>query len=530
MPLPVTFNRFMSDLIFYNGTIYTMNPGAPVAKAIAVRGRNILAVGSEAEVRILAGADAESFDLKGRTLLPGFHDSHVHLAQHGFELSQVKLADAQTKEEGLGRVAQRASELPEGTWILGAGFLMARWNVDTLSKADLDRVAPNHPVLLRSQDHHSAWANSLALERAGITSSTPTPESGEVIKDGAGEPTGLLLEKALHLVWDKVPPPSRDTISGAVRRAGDHLAGLGITTVHHMAYEPASYWKQIALLASREAYALRVWACINQEDIEGAAAIGLATEQGGEFFQIGGAKFFADGALGSLTAHMLKPYEGTTAVGMAVHGYETLRERFPLAIKAGLVPVTHAIGDAANRAVLDALTETKDLWQPLGMRPRVEHVQHLHPDDLTRFAELGVVASMQPYHFRFDAKQTQKLLGGRLKTTHAWKSLLESGAVLAFGSDTPVAEPDIFGSIETALRRTSEKGEVFHAEEAISLGQALAGYTRDAAYAISWEGRSGQLKEGYDADLVVLSHDPYKSLEGLEVSATMKAGRWTFER
>ena len=520
----------MSDQIFYNGTILTMNPAAPKVEAVAVRGRRILAVGSEAEVRVLASADAHSFDLQGRCLLPGFHDSHVHLAQHGFELAQVNLSTAKTKEAGLELVSQQAQTLPGGEWILGAGFLMGRWGVSDLHKADLDSVAPHHPVLLRSQDHHSAWANSLALKKAGVTASTSSPESGEVIKDRMGEPTGLLLEKALHLVWDSIPTPSREKIQEALRCAGDHLASLGITTVHHMAYEPASYWRQIALLASREDYALRVWACLNQEDIEGAAAIGLATGQGGEFFQIGGAKFFADGALGSLTAHMLEPYEGTDTIGMEVHGYDILCERFPLAINAGLVPVTHAIGDAANRAVLNALSKTKDLWQPLGMRPRVEHVQHLHPDDLNRFAELGVIASMQPYHFRFDARRTRELLGDRLETTHAWKSLLESGATLAFGSDTPVAEPDVFGSLETAFNRTSEEGEVFHSGEAINLEQALVAYTRDAAYAIGWEHRSGQVRQGFDADLVVLSHNPHESFEGLEVTATMKAGRWTFER
>ena len=520
----------MLKKLLVKGTIYTLNPDAPRAEAVAIAGRRILAVGTEVELSARLGNDFEVLDVGEGCVLPGFHDSHVHLAQHGFELAQVNLSRTKTKAEGLDLVAQQASTTPEGEWLLGAGFLMGRWGVSELHKRDLDRVAPRHPVLLRSQDHHSAWANSLALERASVTASTDTPQNGEVVKDADGEPTGLLLEKALHLVWDKVPPPSTEKIQAALQRAGNHLASLGITTVHHMAYEPASYWQQIALLASREDYALRVWACINQEDIERAAAIGLATGQGGEFFQIGGAKFFADGALGSLTAHMLRAYKGTDTTGMEVHGYDVLRERFPLAIKAGLVPVTHAIGDAANRAVLDALDETKALWQPLGMRPRVEHVQHLHFDDLKRFAELGVTASMQPYHFRFDARRTRELLGDRLKTTHAWKSLLESGATLAFGSDTPVAEPDIFGSIETALQRTSEEGEVFHGAEAISLDEALAAYTRDAAYAIGWEGRSGKLKEAFDADLVLLSHDPHDALEGLEVTATMKAGRWTFQQ
>ena len=186
----------MPDLIFCNGTILTMNPDAPRAAAVAVRGRRILAVGSEAEVRVHAAEDAATVDLQDRCVLPGFHDSHVHLTQHGFELTQVTLHDAMTKEEGLSRVAARARELPAGAWILGAGFLMARWNVTSLHKSDLDQIAPEHPVFLRSQDHHSAWVNTRALELAHITTSTPNPENGEIVKDEQGEPTGLLLEHA----------------------------------------------------------------------------------------------------------------------------------------------------------------------------------------------------------------------------------------------------------------------------------------------------------------------------------------------
>ena len=296
-----------------------------------------------------------------------------------------------------------------------------------------------------------------------------------------------------------------------------------------MAAEPAAYWRQLALSASQESYPLRVWACIDQENIEHAAAVGVATGQGGEFFQVGGAKFFADGALGSLTAHMLAPYEGTTTVGMPVHGLETMLERFPLAINAGLVPVTHAIGDAAVRAVLDALSATRDLWQARGMRPRLEHAQHLHKDDIGRFAALGVIASVQPIHFKFDAKRSHELLGERFQTTHAWRSLLASGTRLALGSDTPVAGPNVLEGLRTALSRASEEGEVFTPSEVMTLDEALAGYTRDAAYAVAWEQRSGCLKPGYDADLVVLSHDPHEGLEALEVTGTMKAGRWTFE-
>lgn len=516
----------MVDTLFLNGSILTMNPDTPRAEALAVRGEQILAVGSEAAVRAKLAPGFVEVDLAGRCLLPGFHDSHVHLTHHGFELSQVRLESARTLEEGLQRVAERAATTSAGEWLLGAGYLPARWGVAELHKRDLDRIAPEHPVLLRSQDHHAAWVNSKALELAGVTPDTPNPEHGEIVRDDNGEATGVLLEQALHVVMDTLAPATDAQIGEALQRAAADLSSLGITTVHHMAYEPAAYWRQLALTASRADYPLRVWACIGQAEIEQAAAIGLATGQGGKHFQVGGAKFFADGALGSLTAHMLDPYAGTR--GVAVDGLEVMLERFPLAIAAGLVPVTHAIGDAANRAVLDALEASREAWQAAGLRPRIEHAQHLHPDDIARFGKLGVVASMQPLHVRFDGKRAGELLGERRQYMHAWRSLKDKGALLAFGSDTPVASPGVIEGLKTSLDRRSEEGEVVHSDQALTLTEALSAYTRDAAYTIGWEGRSGQLNAGFDADLVLLTSDPFAGLEGLEVSATMKAGRWTF--
>jgi predicted amidohydrolase YtcJ len=515
----------MEDIIFVNGTILTMNPAQPKVDAVAIRGDKILVAGTEAELREVAHK-AEVIDLQGRTLLPGFHDSHVHLLYHGLELTQLHLEEAKTLDEALVIIAQRAHQTPKGEWIHGAGFLMARWGVNALDKSRLDEIAPHHPVFLRSQDHHSAWANSLALKLAGVTSSTPNPESGEIVKDNSGQPTGLLLELAQHLVQAVVPKPSSHDLSQALYRAADHLASLGITTVHNMAAEPASYWRATASVAS-QAYALRVWTCIDQEHIEHAAAVGLATGQGGDSFQVGGAKFFADGALGSMTALMLGPYAGSDSTGIEVHSRHLLQTRIPLAIQAGLVPVIHCIGDKANRVVLDVLEETQHLWQPLNMRPRIEHAQHLHPSDLPRFAKLGVIASMQPIHYRFDAKRIAELLPDRLAGAHAWRSLLNAGSVIPLGSDTPVATPDVILGLQTACQRSAESN-AFGFDQVFSIDEALAGYTRQAAYAIAWEHRSGRIKTGFDADLVMLSHDPYQSLEQVSVEATMKAGQWTF--
>jgi predicted amidohydrolase YtcJ len=519
----------MRDTLFCNGIILTMNSEQPKVEAVALRGDKILATGREAELRSLVSKDVQVIDLKGRCLLPGFHDSHVHLVMHGFELNQLHLEKTKTVEESLELIAQRTADLPAGSWVLGAGFLMARWNVRELHKKDLDRISPNHPVFLRSQDHHSAWVNSAALNLAGITSSTPQPHEGEIVKDATGEPTGMLLERASYLIQQVLSQPTRAEIQNAVKAAGEHLASLGITTVHHMAAEPASYFREMASLASSADYKIRVWACLNQELIEPMAEVGLATGQGGEGFQIGGAKFFADGALGSMTALMLGPYAGTTTKGFEVHSRELLRERLPLAIGAGLVPVIHAIGDAANRFVLDVLEETKHLWQPLKMRPRIEHAQHLHPNDIPRFARLGVIPSIQPIHYRFDAKRIGELLPDRVEGAHAWRLLIDSGAAIPLGSDTPVATPDVMLGLHTACTRLSEDGSMIGSQK-LTVEEALAGYTKHAARAISWEHRSGQIKAGYDADLVLLSHDPHEGLADLTVRATMKAGQWTYQK
>lgn len=518
----------MNDLLFVNCRVNTMTGGAG-ATALAVRGGRILGVGSEEELRPLLAPGAQVVDCDEATLLPAFHDAHVHLTQHGFELAQVDLHSAATLDEGLKRIAARAGELPVGSWILGAGFALQRWGVAGLDRRMLDRVAPEHPVLMRSQDHHSAWVNSLALSRAGVDSGTPDPDDGTVLRDERGEATGMLLERALHLVWDHLPTPGRDEISQAVRRAGGDLASRGIATVHHMAYEPAAYWREVGLAASSEAFPSRVWACINQEEIEGALAIGLATGQGSTNFTIGGAKFFADGALGSRTAWMLEPYAGSFDYGVAVHGPRVLAERYPLAVAAGLTPVTHAIGDAAVRAVLDALEETAPAWRARGLRPRLEHAQHVTAEDISRVAELGVVASMQPAHLSFDVPSIDSLLPDRRGRAYPIAALLRAGAPLAFGSDTPVAAPDVFEGLRAACWRTGVDGGVLCPEQAVTAEQALYAYTRGAAYAIGREEHSGALAPGFDADLVLLSGDPLASLDDLAVRATVKAGRPTFD-
>lgn len=517
-----------ADVLFY-GSVLTMDRQRPRAGAVAVRGAQVLAVGSAQELHSLAGPDTRVVNLGSRTLMPGLHDAHVHLTGTGEELEHVHLFGAATLEEALELIRQRAATLRSGDWIRGAGFALHRWGLSTVGRAEadaLEEAAGGRPVLLASQDHHSAWVSRAALALAGVGAHTTVP-NGVVGLDEDGEPSGLLLEGARDLVSAVVPAPDAATLRRWLARAAEHFAALGVTTVHHMAAEPEGYFRQLALAASEPAYPLRVWACIPHAQIEAAADIGVATGQGGRGFTIGGAKFFADGALGSRTAWMLEPYGESGNRGMAVDGPDVLNERVPLAIEAGLTPVVHAIGDAATRAVVDAYEASAPAWRAAGLRPRLEHAQHMHADDVRRAGALGLVASMQPVHLTFDVESIGSELADRLERAYPTRSLTQAGAVLAFGSDSPVASPDPYQGLRAAARRSSNSGRRLTPAEALSPDEALHAYTRGAAYAVQAEERSGLLAPGYDADLVVLTHDPTVSLDGLAAVATMKAGRFT---
>ncbi len=515
------------DLLLLNGSVLSMDPEAPRHAAVALRGGRVLAVGSVEEVEATLAPGARRVDLAGAVVLPGFHDAHVHLTDYGFALAQLELYEAPTMEAALDLVAARARELPAGELLEGVGFSLSRWSVPTVERGSLDAVAPGRPVILRSQDLHSAWLNSAALELIGVSADTPDPEGGTVVRGAEGQPTGLLLERATRLIEAGLPPRPAADIRAALERAGADLAARGITTVHHMAMDQPGCWREMATLASVPCFPVRVWACVNQEDVEHAAALGLATGQGGEHFTIGGAKFFVDGALGSRTAWMLAPYADGSGTGARVHGPEVLADRLPRVLEAGLTPVIHAIGDAANRAAVGALHATRERWQALGLRPRLEHAQHLTPEDSVLAGEMGLAVSVQPAHLPFDLRPIQELLPDRADQAYAFRTLQANGAVLALGSDAPIATPDVLAGVRAACTRTDAEGRVLTPSERLTVAEALAGYTRGAAYAVQRERSSGMLRAGFDADLVVLSHEPDMAAPDPQVLATIKAGTVT---
>ncbi|MEX2500787.1 MAG: amidohydrolase family protein, partial [Trueperaceae bacterium] len=342
----------LRDRILRGAVVRTLDADRPSADAVALRGGRVLAVGSEAEVRSRVASDAETIDLDGLTVLPGFHDAHVHLASHGREGLQVRLEGTTRFTELVNRVRDRAAHEEDGAWLLGSGFAEQRWP-SAPDRAELDAAVPDRPVLLRSQDHHSAIANGEALRRAGIDATTSDPNDGRIERRADGTPTGVLRERAVDLLLRAVPTPGPEGLHEALLHGARRLSMLGVTTAHHMAYESAAEMRAVADAASSDAFPLRTWACLPHEELDAARALGIATGQGGDRFTIGGAKFFVDGALGSLTAWMLEPYLDSSDAGMRVIELDALHERVGIAIATGLTPVTHAIGDAAVRAVLN---------------------------------------------------------------------------------------------------------------------------------------------------------------------------------
>ncbi|MGQ9717628.1 MAG: amidohydrolase [Anaerolineae bacterium] len=523
------------DTLLINGNIYTMDPHRPRASALAVGGGHIRAVGGD-ELRALAGVGTEVVDLEGCTVIPGLTDSHIHLTWFALGLQQVDLTGTSSREEMLTRVAARAAVTPAGEWILGRGWHQEEWPDRRFpTAADLDAVAPDHPVLLVAKSGHALVANSRALERAGITADTPDPPGGRIVRDEAGRPTGLFLEEAMRWVQQAVPAPDAAALARILPPALEQLARLGLTAVHDMGDLTALEASQ-RLWEDGVPLPLRVVFYLPLEGLDQARALRQRFGPGDGFLHIGGVKLFADGALGPRTAAMLEPYIGEPEnVGILSLEPERLREVVRQVAEGGMALAVHAIGDRANRLVLDAL-EALPPENRARLRHRIEHVQLLHPDDVGRLAALGVVASMQPIHAVQDAPMADRYWGpARCATAYAWRSLLDAGTVLAFGSDCPVESPDPFLGIHAAVTRSRQDGyggpKGWVPAQRITVEEAVRAYTWGAAWAAGLEDRLGTLTPGKWADLVVLDRDIFAADPSLipqtRVLATMVGGQWT---
>lgn len=543
-------------LIFHNARIYTFDKTRPLASAIAVDHGRILAVGNDQEILSQVGSHRnsqsfESRDLAGQALIPGLIDSHIHLQQYAVGLQKID-CETTSRDECLHRVAQRAQATPAGEWILGHGWNHNQWREGYGDVALLDAVSPNNPVYLSAKSLHAAWVNSSALQRANINANTTDPPDGYIQRDDRGNPTGILLENAIQLISSAIPEPSTEQVAQAIKLAQTHLWKMGITGVHD--FDRRSCFAALQILHEKGELGLRVLKSIPLEALPFAVELGLRSGFGDDFLRIGSVKIFADGALGPHTAAMLEPYEGEPGNrGMLFMDAEELFETSRLAVENGLSLAVHAIGDAANHEILNAYAQLRSLEQgktqerrdpsgksisiPRYLRHRIEHVQIIHPNDAPRFRELDIIASMQPIHATSDLSVADKFWGKRSANSYAWRTILNNGSNLTFGSDAPVESPNPFWGVHAAVTRQRPDGspspDGWYPEQRITVSEALAAYTTGAAFAACMEDRQGKISPGYLADLVVLGIDPFtckpKQIKDIHPLATMIAGNWVYQ-
>ncbi|HML22503.1 MAG TPA: amidohydrolase [Aggregatilinea sp.] len=528
------------DRILINGHITTLDRTQPQVTALAISRDRIVAAGTDDNIRALAGPGTVVDNLEGRAVIPGLTDAHIHWEGVAHSLREIDIFEVPTKQEALRRVAERVRTAAPGEWLVGRGWTQDFWPDRAFpTAADLDAIAPNNPVYLMAKSWHAAWVNSAALRIAGITANTPDPAGGSFVRDASGQPTGLLLEApAMTLVWNHIVPPTPDQTADLMLEAQRRAWAAGLTGLHD--FDPPTCLIALQLLRERGEHGLRVVKNINVPWIEHAHALGLRWGFGDYWLRIGGLKIFADGALGPRTAHMIEPYEGEPQnTGIVVTDKEEMAELVSRASAAGLPSTIHAIGDRAVHDVLDVYEAIRAEEAASGIprstrRHRIEHVQLIHPDDVGRLGQLGVIASMQPIHATSDWQMADRYWGPRAKWSYNWRAQLEAGAVLAFGSDAPVEPFDPLKGIYAAVTRRRPDGtpgpDGWYPEGRLDMDTALRGFTQGPAYAAGLEHDLGTLAPGFLADLVVLDRDlfavPPNEILATQVLGTMVGGEW----
>ncbi|HWB55390.1 MAG TPA: amidohydrolase [Gaiellaceae bacterium] len=505
-------------MILENGTVRTLDPSLPRAAALAIAGERVAGGVGTHETAL---ASPERVDLGGRCVVPGFSDAHVHFPTWSLAQHQVRLEGAEGLDEALARVASAVGEVPEGRWLRGLGWRSGDWApaVEPTKEA-LDAVSGAVPVALMSKDYHSLWVNSAALARVEGDLQVP---GGVVERDERGEPTGVLREECAWHFRDTYARPTEDEMVEACREGIRIANARGVTAIHDK-----DGWlgalRVFERLRSEEALTLRVWQSLPYGHVDRLAEIGVTSGLGDGLLRVGYIKAFLDGTLGSRTALLL---EGS---GVEIVGYEEFVDIVARSARAGFPVAVHAIGDLANRRALDAFEATRDEWAPRGLRQRIEHAQLLAPEDVGRFAALGVAASVQFSHAPSDRDIADRFWERRTDGAYAFRSLLDSGAVVANGSDAPVEELDPLLGIRAGVLRTLDEREAWHGEQRVTVEQALHATCVAPAWLARDERRRGKLLPGFLADLVVLDRDPLEcppeDLGEIEVVATMLGGRW----
>lgn len=527
-----------ADLVVRNAKIHTMDRSRPQARSLAVLNGKIVGVGSDKEIASMIGPRTKVIDAGGQTVIPGFNDAHVHFLGIGTQLSSVDLRDARSPEEFVRRIKEFAARTPKGQWILGGNWDHENWTPNDLpTAAMIDAVTPDHPVFIDRLDGHMALANSLAMKLAGVTKATKDVAGGEIVRTADGTPTGVFKDSAMGYIAGVIPELSFDQKINAYKAATEYAASLGVTSVQDM-----SAGTDIGVLQEllrRGELKTRVYGCSPLGDLSRWSNTGVRAAFGDPMLRAGCLKGFSDGSLGSTTAWFFEPYlDAPQTTGLAVDDPKILAENTQKADAAGLQIMIHAIGDRANAETLDIFAKAAAANGPRDRRFRIEHAQHLRLDDIKRFGSQKVVASMQPFHIIDDGRWAWKRIDEkRLKGTYAFRSLLDSGAVLAFGSDSPVAPFNpLLGVYAAVTRRTldDKNPNGWIPEQKISVDEAVFAFTAGSAFAEFQEKVKGSLTVGKAADLIILSDDIFTidpaKIRDVAVTTTVVDGRVVYEK
>jgi predicted amidohydrolase YtcJ len=509
--LHISAQGCVPDLIIINARVHTVDRQRPQAEAVAICGERIANVGTTSEVRALAGARTKVVDARGRLLVPGFNDAHVHLISGAEQIVGVDLRPARNEEGFAGRLRDHVARLPAGRWVLGGYWDHEAWPSRALpDKTLLDNVTPRHPVFVQRLDGHMGVANSLAMKLAGVTRDARDPEGGTIVRDGSGEPTGVFKDNAMDLITRAVPAPTLEETAEKARAALAHAASLGVTTIQDMTASATELRAYQQLRAAGELTA-RIYA-IQNRPLGGLTEAGIGTGFGDDWLRIGGLKLFADGSMGSGTAAFFEPYSDDPSTrGLLLQTPEALEKAIFDGDAAGFQLVVHAIGDRANAIVLDAFAKLERERGVRDRRPRIEHAQVVRDTDKARFKELNVIASIQPSHCIDDMRWAERRIGkARCQIAYDFKSFVDAGARVAFGTDWFVEPLNPMVGLYAAVTRQFTDGTPpggWFPEERISMAEAIEFYTRGSAYAEFADDRKGSISEGKLADLVLLSKD-----------------------
>jgi predicted amidohydrolase YtcJ len=538
--LMIAQNRPFADVIVTHAKIWTGDKRMPAAEALAIIGDRIADLGSTAEISAWRGRSTKVIDADGRRVVPGFNDAHVHFVDGGRQLDNVDLRDAPTSQEFSRRIGEQARRTARGEWVLGGDWDDQRWTPPSLPTKELiDALTPDTPVFVDRYDGHMALANSVALKLAGVTAATQDPPGGTVVKGPQGNPTGVLKDAAMTFVTRAIPPMTHEQRIHAITRALEHARSVGVTSVQHM--NPSNDdIGAYAELAARGALTTRIYAAPMETDWRDQAKLGIVRAFGSPMLRLGAVKGYADGSLGSGTAYFFEPYNDAPKNRGLLSGemqpLDGMRQRLIGADKAGLQLCVHAIGDAAISQVLDLFSDVIRANGSRDRRLRIEHAQHMASKDFARFAQMNVIASVQPYHAIDDGRWAERRIGSkRAKTTYAFRTFLDRRVHLALGTDWNVAPLNPMLTLYAATTRATLDGahpNGWIPEQKISVEEALTAYTIGSAYAEFQEQEKGILARGMLADLVVLSDDILEiapaRIKDVKVTLTMVGGKVVF--